>query len=93
MEQRRFLVKSLGEFGFGKKTMESQIMEAVQVLITKMRARGGAPIKTEFAFSGGGGNSYNPSFAQDAYKIHDISLFFFSCAQLILENCKWGDIG
>jgi len=37
--------------------MESQIMEAAQVLITKIRARDGAPIRTECAFSGGEGNS------------------------------------
>lgn len=46
-EQRRFALRNLRDFGFGKKSMEIGIQEDVTDLISKLKRQNGSPITTE----------------------------------------------
>jgi len=52
-EQRRFVVKNLRDFGFGRKSMESMIQEEVKALIDLLKRDIGKPISTKTAFNAG----------------------------------------
>ena len=50
-EQRRFCLKTLRDFGFGKKSMETVVMEEVNELISGFRKQAGQPISTQNRFN------------------------------------------
>ncbi|CAG7836820.1 unnamed protein product [Allacma fusca] len=50
-EQRRFTLKTLRDFGFGKKSMEALIMEEVNELINGFKKEVGKPIVTQNRFN------------------------------------------
>ncbi|CAG7836818.1 unnamed protein product [Allacma fusca] len=50
-EQRRFALKSLRDFGFGKKSMEAIIMEEVNELIAGFKSQHGTPVTTQNRFN------------------------------------------
>jgi cytochrome P450 len=50
-EQRRFALKNLRDFGFGKKSMETAIMEEVKELISNFRKETGKPISSQNRFN------------------------------------------
>ena len=50
-EQRRFSLRRLREFGFGKKSMEDMIHEDVERVLAVLRASEGAPLNTAGMFS------------------------------------------
>jgi methyl farnesoate epoxidase/farnesoate epoxidase len=51
LEQRRFTLKTLRDFGFGKKTMDAIIMEEVNELIASFKSQHGQPITTQNRFN------------------------------------------
>jgi hypothetical protein len=53
MEQRRFVLRNLRDFGFGRKTMEALIHEEIEELMTTFRKEIGKPISTQHKFTTG----------------------------------------
>jgi cytochrome P450 len=50
-EQRRFILRTLRDFGFGKKTMESAVHDEIKDLIETFRKSAGKPQSTKNAFN------------------------------------------
>lgn len=50
-EQRRFALRHLKDFGFGKRSMESLIMDEVTELVSGFRRDAGQPISTQTRFN------------------------------------------
>ncbi len=51
--QRRFILKNLRDFGFGKKSMEGLVHEEIQELIEGFKKDVGKPITTQNRFNAG----------------------------------------
>ncbi|XP_021956777.1 cytochrome P450 2J3 [Folsomia candida] len=51
VEQRRFALKTLRDFGFGKKSMESMVQQEATELIETFRKMAGKPIQTQNKFN------------------------------------------
>jgi len=51
MEQRRFALKTLRDFGFGKKSMEAIVSDEVVELIDSFKKTVGRPIQTQNKFN------------------------------------------
>jgi hypothetical protein len=50
-EQRRFALKTLRDFGFGKKSMESMVADEVNELIDTFKKLSGKPFQTQNKFN------------------------------------------
>jgi methyl farnesoate epoxidase/farnesoate epoxidase len=74
LEQRRFTLRHLKDFGFGKKTMESVIQEEVSDLIERFKETAGKPISTENAFNAAILNAIWSIIAGDRFKQDDPEL-------------------
>ena len=51
VEQRRFTLRNLRDFGFGKNSMENIVMEEVQTVINWMKKKEGQPVTLDRKFS------------------------------------------
>lgn len=51
MEQRRFTLRTLRDFGFGKKCMEAMIMDEVTEVIDRLKKHSGKPVSVNRMFS------------------------------------------
>jgi hypothetical protein len=51
MEQRRFTLKSLRDFGFGKRSMEVLVQDEVKDLIEAFKKLEGKPMSTQHKFN------------------------------------------
>jgi len=81
-EQRRFVLKNLRDFGFGKSSMEGIIHEEISELIESLRKDVGKPINTRGLFQAGKLTDYPLYSVISRFKHFD----FLSRAQLPLED-------
>ena len=51
IEHRRFSLRTLRDFGFGKRSMEHIIMEEVRELTDRLRSSCGTPLSTQHTFN------------------------------------------
>ena len=51
MEQRKFTLRHLREFGYGKNQMENLIVEEVKLLVDNFKAQEGKPIELSRRFN------------------------------------------
>ena len=77
LEQRRFVLKSLKDFGFGKKSMEYLIMDEVHEMIKWMKENEGNPVSVKWSFSLATVNALwsittGQRFDQNDPKLHEI---------------------